>query len=97
MKYLKNLLKGLAIGIATLVPGVSGGTMSVVLCIYDDLIHSISSFFDDWKKHISLLSQIGIGGLAGIIIAVALILPGISVSFMLLTLGLYGVTLNAIN
>jgi putative membrane protein len=35
--------------------------------------------------------------LAGIIIAVALILPGISTSFMLLALGLYDVTLKAIN
>ena len=34
---------------------------------------------------------------AGIIIAVALVLPGISGSFMLLVLGMYGVTLNAIN
>jgi putative membrane protein len=35
--------------------------------------------------------------IAGIISAIALILPGISASFMLLTIGLYSVTLNAIN
>jgi putative membrane protein len=35
--------------------------------------------------------------IAGIIIAIALILPGISGSFMLLALGLYDITLNAIN
>ena len=35
--------------------------------------------------------------IAGIIIAIALVLPGISGSFMLLALGLYSLTLNAIN
>lgn len=185
MKYLTNFLKGIVVGIATLVPGVSGGTMAVILGIYDGLIHAIGSFFEDWKKHTLLLFQVGLGGLvgiglfsrllenalethrvvmqflfmgiiigglpvlyrksktskkrdftdfifliiglvlvsflsaepevttslataqglksviflfiAGIVIAIALILPGISASFMLLTLGLLSVTLNAIN
>lgn len=177
-----NFLKGIAIGIATLIPGVSGGTMSIILGIYDDLIHAISSFFSDMKKHITLLLQIGLGallafalfsniikflldkfpmeigffflgvigggipllykkatkqsksstdliylivgfllillmsgdtatstftgnsplvnalflGVAGFIIAVALILPGISGSFMLLTLGIYDMTIESI-
>lgn len=179
---MKNFIKGIAIGIATLVPGVSGGTMSLVLGIYDDLIHAVGSFFENWKKHSKLLIQIGLGVilafalfsniisfaldkipmemgffflgvilggipvlykkaslskgstsdiillfigfvlvllmsgdstvsvlsnstgivnmvlllLAGIIIAVALILPGISGSFMLLALGLYDITLESI-
>ncbi len=185
MKYLINFFKGLVIAIATLVPGVSGGTMAVILGVYDDLIHAIGSFFEDWKKHIVILLELGLGGLtglllfskllenvskkypftmgfffigvifggipvlykksissgkrnlkdmiffvigfvivillssepdtttalattpgiasivflfiAGIVLAVALILPGISGSFMLYVLGLYSVTLNAIN
>lgn len=185
MKYLKNFLKGIAVGIATLVPGVSGGTMAIILGIYDELIHAVGSFFENWKKNFMLLFVVGLGGLigvllfsrllenaitnypyimqflfmgiiigglpvlyrksaasgkgvikdfiflvlgfvivllmsaepaaitnmatargilsfvflfiAGIVIAVALVLPGISGSFMLLILGLYGVTLNAIN
>ncbi|MCT8976940.1 DUF368 domain-containing protein [Clostridium sp. CX1] len=184
MKKLINFFKGMAIAVATLVPGVSGGTMSIVLGVYDELINSISSFFKDWKKHFVFLAQIALGGaigillfsrliesalskypfvmrfffigvilgslpllykksisvkrnnkdlmfllvglgvsllmsaepegiaalaaaegmksiifllIAGIIIAVALILPGISASFMLLTLGLYDITLSSIN
>ena len=184
MRSFINFLKGIAISVSTLVPGVSGGTMAIILGIYDDLIHAIGSFFDDWKKHSVLLIEIGFGGLlglllfsrivesalstypiqmgfffigvvaggvpvlykratsgekkktdflylvigltiallmslepeatsamataggskgfifliiAGFIIAIALILPGISGSFMLLILGLYDVTLNAIN
>ena len=35
--------------------------------------------------------------IAGIVISVALILPGISTSFMLLVLGMYDITIKAIN
>lgn len=185
LKHIKNFLKGIVIGIATLVPGVSGGTMAVILGVYDDIIHAIGSFFENWKKHTVLLFEIGLGGLfsliffsrllsgaitrypqimqflfmgviigglpvlyrkstacgkrnytdfiflvigflsvllmssetsstatmassgnfaslvflfiAGIVLAIALILPGISGSYMLLVLGLLPVTLNAIN
>ncbi len=184
MKYLIYIIKGVVIGIATLVPGVSGGTMAIILGVYDDLIHSISSFFKDIKKNFIFLATVGIGGVigllafsklmelallhfkypmvylfigailggipvlykkasveavkwydwlyfavglaiilvmslyngtivnlasstgvlqfaflffAGIIIAIALILPGLSTSFMLLAIGLYEITLNAIS
>ncbi|NLN65441.1 MAG: DUF368 domain-containing protein [Clostridiaceae bacterium] len=184
MKYLVYIVKGVVIGIATLVPGVSGGTMSIILGLYDDIIHAISSFFKDMKKNIIFLATVGIGGIigllafskvmelalihfrypmvylfigviiggmpvlfkkasggfmkagnwlyfaagvliilvmsfydvtivnlanssgilqfvflffAGIIIAVALILPGLSTSFMLLAIGLYDITLNALS
>ena len=68
MNYLKNFLKGIAAGIATLVPGVSGGTMAIILGIYDDLIHAVSSFFEDWKKNFTFLLVVGLGGVAGILL-----------------------------
>jgi len=68
LNYLVNFLKGIIVGIATLVPGVSGGTMSIVLGIYDRLIHSVSSFFQDWKKNFFFLFQVGAGGLLGILL-----------------------------
>ncbi len=184
MKTITHIIKGVIIGIATLVPGVSGGTMAIILGLYDEIIHSISSFFKDIKGNIIFLATVGIGGaiglfgfsrlmkfclenfeypmiylfigiiiggipvlykkanegkrapsnwlyfvigfaiilimslytgtivnlanstgvlqfvflfIAGIIIAVALILPGISTSFMLLALGMYDITVNAIS
>ena len=39
MKAIKNVLKGMVIGIANIIPGVSGGTMMVAMGIYDKLIH----------------------------------------------------------
>ena len=37
MDYLKNIIKGVVIGISMMVRGVSGGTMAIVLGIYDKL------------------------------------------------------------
>jgi len=177
------MLKGALMGIATLIPGVSGGTMGIILGIFDKIIHAMSSFFTDWKKNGLFLLEVGVGSLigialfsnliesamekfekpmiylflgvifgglpvlykktkapdgkkidllyliggflivvpmvlqpsmivnmanstgivhfifllfAGFIVAVALILPGISTSFMLLALGLYDITLKAV-
>ncbi len=179
------MVKGMVIGIATLVPGVSGGTMSIILGVYTDMLEGVSRFFSNWRRHALVLGELALGGLAGIlllsrllawlleeytlpmqylflgiiagglpllvrqcvgghilrlgelafagvglalvllmsgepaalfanaehttpfvlpalffgglIIALAFVLPGISASFMLLTLGLYGLTVQAIN
>ncbi len=40
-KYLSIFLKGMAMGAADSVPGVSGGTIAVITRIYDELIYSI--------------------------------------------------------
>ena len=65
MKSLVNIIKGVVIGIATLVPGVSGGTMAIILGLYDDIIRSISSFFSDIKKNTVFIVTVGIGGAIG--------------------------------
>ena len=39
---IKSFFKGVVIGIANIVPGVSGGTMMVSMGIYDKLIHCIT-------------------------------------------------------
>lgn len=67
MNIATNIIKGVIIGIATLVPGVSGGTMAIILGLYDDLIHSISSFFSDIKKNALFLLTVGFGGAIGLI------------------------------
>jgi putative membrane protein len=68
MKIIINFLMGIVISVSTLVPGVSGGTMAIILGIYDDLIHAIGSFFEDWKKHSILIIEIALGGLVGILL-----------------------------
>lgn len=43
MKYLFTLLKGMGMGAADVVPGVSGGTIAFITGIYEELINSIKS------------------------------------------------------
>ena len=46
---IKVTLKAVFIGGTMLVPGVSGGTMAMLLGIYDRLIYAVSSFRKDIK------------------------------------------------
>ena len=62
---IKNVLKGMLIGIANIIPGVSGGTMAVSMGIYDRLISCISHPFKDFKNNVLFLIPIALGmGLA---------------------------------
>lgn len=58
---IKNVLKGMVIGIANVIPGVSGGTMMVSMGIYDTLIHCITHLFSELKKSVLFLLPIAIG------------------------------------
>ena len=40
-----NILKGFGMGTSDLIPGVSGGTIALLLGIYDDFISSVSGLF----------------------------------------------------
>lgn len=58
---IKSILKGMVIGIANIIPGVSGGTMMVAMGIYDKLIHCITHLFSEFKKSVLFLLPIAIG------------------------------------
>jgi len=58
---LKNICKGMLIGIANIIPGVSGGTMAVSMGIYDRLISCISHPFKDFKNNLLFLIPIALG------------------------------------
>lgn len=61
-------LKGLCVGGTMLVPGVSGGSMAMILGIYDKLIESVSSFLKDVKSSLIFLIAFSIGGGVGMIL-----------------------------
>jgi len=62
-----NFFKGLVIGVTNVVPGMSGGTMAVVLGIFDPLIEATGGIFKDFRRHSVFLAPIVIGAVAGII------------------------------
>ncbi len=67
MKWLMDILRGMVIGIANIIPGVSGGTMAVSLGIYDTLIGAVSGIFKHFKKSILILLPLGVGMGIGIV------------------------------
>ncbi|MDE6851820.1 MAG: DUF368 domain-containing protein [Lachnospiraceae bacterium] len=67
MKLVKDILKGILIGVANAIPGVSGGTMMVSMGIYDDIIYCITHLFKQWKKSIMTLLPYLIGMAIGIV------------------------------
>ena len=67
-KYISLFVKGLIIGAAMLIPGVSGGTTAILLGIYDKIISAVSELFSDLKKNLSFLLMVGIGGILGILL-----------------------------
>lgn len=67
-EFIVNILRGMVIGIANVIPGVSGGTMMVSMGIYDRLILVLTHFIKRMKETIALLVPIGIGMLLSIAI-----------------------------
>ena len=70
-KQLENfllILKGFILGIANIIPGVSGGTLAMTMGIYEDIIKSISSILKTPKKSLKLLLHLGIGAVLSILI-----------------------------
>ncbi len=64
----KILLNGAWVGGTMTVPGVSGGTMAMVLGIYDRLISSVSRVFKEPKQSIPFLLWFALGGAGGILL-----------------------------
>ncbi|MDE6204021.1 MAG: DUF368 domain-containing protein [Lachnospiraceae bacterium] len=58
---IKNLLKGMVMGVANIIPGVSGGTMAVSMGIYDRMIHCVTHLFKEFKESMKFLIPIFIG------------------------------------
>ncbi|TFE02013.1 DUF368 domain-containing protein [Jeotgalibacillus salarius] len=64
----RNIFRGMAMGASDVVPGVSGGTIAVLLGIYDQFINALSGITTrEWKKHLPFLVMLGTGILISII------------------------------
>lgn len=77
MTFITDIIKGIFIGIANIIPGVSGGTIALSMGIYDKLIGAVSNFLKDWKKSIITLLPILVGcgiGLVGFTYAIEYLL-----------------------
>ena len=64
---IKLILKGVMMGVANIIPGVSGGTMAVSMGIYDKMIHAATHIVSEFKKSMKLLLPIVLGMVIGIV------------------------------
>ena len=67
-KNIINILKGMIIGVANIIPGVSGGTLMIILGIYEEVIDTISHFFSNFKKNLLFILPLGIGMILSILV-----------------------------
>lgn len=69
---LKNMLvlwlKGICVGGSMMVPGVSGGSMAMVFCVYDRLIDAVANFLKNKLKNLIFLAVFAFGGIIGVVI-----------------------------
>lgn len=63
-----RVFKGMAIGIGGILPGLSGGVLSVVFGVYNSLIAFLAHPFKNFKKNFKYFLPIGIGGILGVFV-----------------------------
>jgi len=68
MQHLMTVLKGLFVGGTMMVPGVSGGSMAMILGIYEKLISSVSSFLKHKKESLIFLMLFCGGAVLGMVL-----------------------------
>lgn len=64
--WLVRLLKGIAVGIGFILPGLSGGVLAVIFKIYDPLIKFLANPFRNFVRQVKYFLPVGIGGLVGV-------------------------------
>ncbi len=73
MKNIILIIKGFFIGLANVIPGVSGGTIALIVGLYEKIINTISHFTKNIKENILFILPIGIGMLLSILISSGII------------------------
>ena len=96
MEILKLILCGAVVGVANIIPGVSGGTMAVVLNLYDQLIESVSGVFRHFWKSMKFLVPFMAGAGAGIVALSKLIEVLLEKQYMAVNFFFIGVVLGSI-
>lgn len=73
MNKLKIFLKGLLIGSSMSIPGISGGTVAIMLGEYDRLLESAANLLKKPRQNLPFLLLMAAGGVAGLLTAARLL------------------------
>lgn len=65
---ISELIKGIIVGVAKIIPGLSGAVLMISFNLYDRAIEAITNFFSHPKKNFLFLFNLGIGVVIGIVL-----------------------------
>lgn len=95
----RNGLKGMAIGMANVVPGVSGGTVAAMTGIYEDLVEAFGTLFKGdgrWKSRWAFLAPVILGALLGNVLLARVVGRGLAVAPERMHMGFSGLMLGSL-
>jgi len=72
-KVVADFFCGLAFGITQIVPGVSGGTVAIVLGFYFRLVKAVNHFGENRREHLLFLAPLLLGTAAGLVLFSSLV------------------------
>ncbi|MCL2573928.1 MAG: DUF368 domain-containing protein [Defluviitaleaceae bacterium] len=69
-----NFIKGILIGLALVIPGLSASTFAVVTGLYDKLVFAVNNIRKEFKKSFFFLLPIALGAAVGILASVSAVI-----------------------
>ena len=66
--WCKSALLGFFIGLAVIVPGISGSTVAIIFKLYDQFLYALGNLFKQFKKCFLFLLPIGVGIVIGVLL-----------------------------
>lgn len=66
--WTKSAVLGFFIGLAVIVPGISGSTVAIIFKLYDQFLYAIGNLFKKFKQCFAFLLPIGIGMVLGVLL-----------------------------
>ena len=64
--WCKSGLLGVLIGLAVIVPGISGSTVAIIFKLYDQFLYAVGNLFKNFKRCFIFLLPIGLGLIVGV-------------------------------
>jgi len=66
--WCKSGLLGIIVGLAIIVPGISGSTVAIIFKLYDQFLYALGNLFKQFKKCFTFLLPIGLGMIVGLVL-----------------------------
>ena len=66
--WCKSALLGFFVGLAVIVPGISGSTVAIIFKLYDQFLYALGNLFKKFKQCFLFLLPIGIGIVIGVLL-----------------------------